>query len=206
MACDDALMTAPTMSEKPNSARAFYIPAIVFFVIAGIMAMMLTREGRDVAALPSALIGQLAPQTSLPAIAEITRADGTAMPGIEPSLFEDKITLVNVWASWCAPCREEHPFLMALSEDPRLQIIGLNQRDRPANAAQFLKDLGNPYDAVGADSNGRASIEWGVYGVPETFLVGPEGIIHYKHTGPFNADIIVRALMPEIEKLASALQ
>ena len=162
---------------------------------------MLTQEGRDTSALPSALIGLAAPQTPLPLVPGILDSDGEQISGLEPENLLGKISLVNVWASWCAPCREEHPHLMALAEDERIQIIGMNHKDKAENAAQFLSSLGNPYDLIGADSNGRASIEWGVYGVPETFLVGPDATIVYKHTGPLSTEIVTQDLMPEIDKL-----
>lgn len=190
-------------AKKPRTAWGMFLPAVAFFALVIVFAMMLSREGRDTSALPSALIGRSAPLTPLPPIQGLNDADGVPLPGLEPDQLRGKISLVNVWASWCAPCRQEHPYLMALSEDPRLQIVGLNHKDKSENAVQFLTALGNPYDLVGADNNGRASIEWGVYGVPETFLVGPDATIRYKHTGPLTPEIIERELMPEITKLAN---
>ncbi len=188
-------------SNGPRKALGVFLPAVGFFLIVVVFAVMLTQEGRDTSALPSALIGLSAPQTSLPPVPGIVDADGEQVAGFEPAKLSGNISLVNVWASWCAPCREEHPLLMALAQDARLQIIGMNHKDKAENAAQFLSSLGNPYDLIGADINGRASIEWGVYGVPETFLVGPDGTVVFKHTGPLSEEIITQELMPEIDKL-----
>jgi cytochrome c biogenesis protein CcmG/thiol:disulfide interchange protein DsbE len=157
--------TATTL--RPRRLLVF-LPVIVFLVLAGLFLIQLT-SGRDVAEIPSALIGQPAPQTSLPPL------EGVSLPGLDSKDFAGKVTLVNVWASWCAPCREEHPLLLALSQDKRFSIAGLNYKDAPENARRFLGSLGNPYAAIGVDSAGRAAIDWGVYGVPETFLVGKDG-------------------------------
>ena len=190
------------IAKTPRIAWGVFVPALAFFALVIVFAIMLTQEGRDTSALPSALIGRAAPTTPLPPVPGLIDANGLPLPGLEQGQFVGKISLVNVWASWCAPCRAEHPYLMDLSEDPRLQIVGLNHKDKSENAVQFLSTLGNPYDLVGADGNGRASIEWGVYGVPETFLVGPDAMIRYKHTGPLTPEIIERDLMPEVLKLA----
>ena len=107
------------------------------------------------------------------------------MPGLsDADLKAGQVTVVNIWASWCAPCRVEHPTLMDLSKDPSIRVVGVNYKDNPENARRFLGQLGNPYAAVGADTAGRAAIDWGVYGVPETFIVGADGTIRHKHIGP----------------------
>ncbi|MCV0379700.1 DsbE family thiol:disulfide interchange protein [Nitratireductor sp.] len=182
--------------EKSNRSRRllFLLPLLVFLALAAVFLMQLF-SGRDTSLVPSALIGRDAPQTDLPPL------EGMSLPGLSSDAFAGKITLVNVWGSWCLPCRQEHPLLMELARDGRLVIAGLNYKDKPENARRFLGDLGNPYDAIGVDQNGRAAIDWGVYGVPETFLVGPEGRIRYKHVGPFTPESVQNDLMPEIEKL-----
>ena len=126
-----------------------------------------------------------------------------SLPGLDTSRFGGKVTLVNVWASWCAPCRQEHPLLMALADNPDLAIAGLNYKDRPENARRFLGELGNPFDAIGVDDSGRAAINWGVYGVPASFLVGRDGRILWKHVGPFSEESIRDGLMPQLEKALS---
>ncbi|MBN7761147.1 DsbE family thiol:disulfide interchange protein [Nitratireductor aquibiodomus] len=182
--------------EKSNRSRRllFLLPLLVFLALAAVFLMQLF-SGRDTSLVPSALIGRDAPQTDLPPL------EGMSLPGLSSNAFAGRITLVNVWGSWCLPCRQEHPLLMELARDGRFVIAGLNYKDKPENARRFLGDLGNPYDAIGVDQNGRAAIDWGVYGVPETFLVGPEGRIRYKHVGPFTPESVQNDLMPEIEKL-----
>lgn len=188
-------MSLPTETSQPKTGRRWLavLPFAVFMALAGVFLFQLV-SGREASVVPSALIGAQAPQTVLPPL------EGTGLPGFDPSRFAGKVTLVNVWASWCAPCRQEHPLLMQLAADARIEIAGLNYKDRPENARRFLGELGNPYSAIGTDSTGRAAIEWGVYGVPETFLVGPDGTILYKHVGPFTAEVVSGALLPEIEK------
>ena len=169
------------------------LPLLLFLALSAVFLMQLF-SGKDTSLVPSALIGRSAPQTDLPPL------EGMNLPGLSSDAFSGRVTLVNVWGSWCLPCRQEHPLLMQLATDKRVVIAGLNYKDKPENARRFLGDLGNPYDAIGVDQNGRAAIDWGVYGVPETFLVGPDGTIRYKHVGPFTPESIRESLMPEIEK------
>lgn len=190
-------MTVETGAARSSRKWLTLLPLLLFMALAGVFLAQLL-SGRDTSVVPSALIGQPAPQTPLSPL------EGTGLPGFEASQFEGKLTLVNVWASWCGPCRQEHPFLMQLAQDERIEIAGLNYKDRPENARRFLGELGNPYSAIGVDDSGRAAIEWGVYGVPETFLVGPDGRILYKHVGPFTAAIVTSRLLPEIEKALAA--
>jgi cytochrome c biogenesis protein CcmG/thiol:disulfide interchange protein DsbE len=187
-------------ATRPRPRRVLVIvPLVLFFGLAALFLVQL-ESGRDVSAIPSALIGQPAPETSLPPL------DGMTLPGIESRTFTGKVTLVNVWASWCAPCREEHPALLALSKDRRFGIAGLNYKDKPENARRFLGNLGNPFQAIGVDEAGRAAIDWGVYGVPETFLVGKDGKVIYKHVGPLTEQAVLEKLLPEIEKALAASQ
>jgi cytochrome c biogenesis protein CcmG/thiol:disulfide interchange protein DsbE len=181
--------------QRPASRRRWLalLPVVLFLLLAGAFLAQLL-SGRDSAVVPSALIGATAPETVLPPL------EGMELPGLDTSAFDGGVTLVNVWASWCAPCRQEHPLLMALAADERVSIVGLNYKDRADNARRFLGELGNPYRAIGTDDTGRAAIDWGVYGVPETFLVGPDGTILYKHVGPFTAQSMRDELMPRIER------
>ena len=122
------------------------------------------------------------------------------MPGLNGAEFAGNVTLVNVWASWCVPCHDEVPLLDELAKDKRIRLVGINYKDQPDNARRFIGRYGNPFAAIGADPNGRAAIEWGVYGVPETFLVGRDGRIAYKLVGPITEDNLKAVVMPAIEK------
>ncbi|MFV0473852.1 MAG: DsbE family thiol:disulfide interchange protein [Pikeienuella sp.] len=180
------------MSEERSGAARFlrFLPMLGFVAVAGVFWFGLARE--DAGDLPSTLIDRPAPMTDLPPLL----AD---KPGFEAAaLGEGGVKLVNVWASWCGPCRIEHPFLMKLAE-AGVDIRGLNYKDKPDQAKAFLTDLGDPYSAIGADESGRAGIEWGVYGVPETFVINAEGRIVYKHVGPIQNDDLERKIMPAIE-------
>jgi cytochrome c biogenesis protein CcmG, thiol:disulfide interchange protein DsbE len=173
------------------------LPLAIFLAL---LALLLFRLGAgDPSRLPSALIGKAAPAVALPPLANVAR-DGAAVPGLEPKLFAGRVTIVNVWASWCAPCRDEHPFLMKLAGDRRLSLVGINYKDEAENARRFLERHGNPYGAIGVDSNGRGAIEWGVYGVPETFIVGRDGKIAYKQIGPIADEGTFRRFVAEIER------
>ncbi|MGH6859201.1 MAG: DsbE family thiol:disulfide interchange protein [Phyllobacterium sp.] len=184
-------------APRRRSSRLVFLPLLLFAALAAIFAFQLA-SGRDESVIPSALIGKPAPATPLPAVDGL-RKEGQPIPGIDPAGFKGQVTLVNIFGSWCVPCRTEHPLLMKLAQDRRFRLAGLNYKDKNENVLRFLDELGNPYAAVGADINGRAAIEWGVYGVPETFLVGRDGIIAYKHVGPFTEASIRDELMPAIE-------
>ncbi|MER9424302.1 DsbE family thiol:disulfide interchange protein [Mesorhizobium sp. M0317] len=189
-----------TESETPASPRRRLIvlmPLLVFLGLAGLFLSQLL-SGRDEAAVPSALIGLPAPQTNLPAL------EGSNLPGLDSKAFAGKVTLVNVFASWCAPCREEHPVLLQLSQDKRFVMAALNYKDQAQNARRFLGDLGNPFQAIGVDEAGRTAIDWGVYGVPETFVIGKDGKIAYKHVGPLTGESARDLLLPQIEKALAA--
>ena len=176
------------------------LPLAVFLALA---ALFLYRLGSgDPSRIPSALIGHPVPQTDLPPVAGLTR-DGRQLPGVTNATFAGKVTLVNVWASWCVPCADEVPFLDRLSKDKRIQLVGINYKDAPDNARRFLNRYGNPFVAVGVDASGRTSIDWGVYGVPETYLIGRDGTIAYKLVGPVTADNLAKQLEPEIAKAAA---
>jgi cytochrome c biogenesis protein CcmG/thiol:disulfide interchange protein DsbE len=177
------------------------LPLILFLALA---ALFLYRLGAgDPSRIPSALIGREAPQTNLPAVAGLVQ-DGKPIPGIDGADFKGNITLVNVWASWCVPCHDEVPQLETLAKDKRIRLVGINYKDQPDNARRFIGRYGNPFAAVGADPNGRAAIEWGVYGVPETFVVGRDGRIAHKLVGPITEQNLKAVLMPAIEKALAA--
>jgi len=174
-----------------------FIPLVLFL---GLAALFLIRLGAgDISRIPSVLIGHPAPTTVLPGVAGLER-NGKPVPGLETDSFKGAVTVLNVWASWCVPCRDEAPLLLALARDPRVRILGINYKDSAENARRFLARYGNPYVGNGADLNGRASIEWGVYGVPETFVVGRDGRIAYKLIGPIEPVNLEKVLKPEIEK------
>lgn len=188
----------------PRKSLARYalplIPLVIFLGFAGVAGKMLYDQdvnGRDVSAIPSALIGRQAPSLALPPL------EGSNTAALTTAAIDGKLTLVNVFASWCVPCRQEHPILKELANDSRLTIVGINYKDRNDNALRFLGELGNPYKAIGIDPNGKAAIDWGVYGIPESYLVAPDGTILYKRVGPFDARSLTQDLMPAIEKASA---
>ena len=177
------------------------VPLIVFLGL--VMLFLIRLFAGDPSHIPSALIGHPAPQTDLPPVAGLDR-NGAAVPGIDPASFKNAVTVVNVWASWCVPCHDEAPLLMQIAGDSRVRVVGINYKDEPENARRFLGRYGNPFAAAGADRSGRAAIEWGVYGVPETFIVGRDARIAYKLVGPITPDNLNAVLKPEIEKALAA--
>jgi cytochrome c biogenesis protein CcmG, thiol:disulfide interchange protein DsbE len=195
------------MSETSNDAArptSRWLMALPLIAFAALAALFWFRLGSgDPSRIPSALIGRPAPQTALSALEGLVN-NGAHVPGLDPSAFRGKVSIVNVWASWCVPCHDEAPLLTELSQDKRMQIVGINYKDSPENARRFLGRYGNPFGMVGVDANGRASIEWGVYGVPETFIVGREGKIVYKLVGPLTPDNLDTVLRAEIDKALKA--
>ena len=177
------------------------LPLIAFAALAALFWFRL-GDG-DPSRIPSALIGHPAPQTALPPLVGLVN-NGAQVPGLDPAALKGKVSVVNVWASWCVPCHDEAPLLTGLAQDKRLQIVGINYKDSPDNARRFLGRYGNPFGIVGVDGNGRAAIEWGVYGVPETFIVGREGTIVYKMVGPVTPENFDSVLKPEIDKALKA--
>lgn len=192
-------MSEPSTTTASPPRRTFLV-ALPLIAFLGLAALFWFRLGSgDPSKIPSALIGRPAPQTVLPQL-EGLQADGAQVPGLDPAGFKGKVSLVNVWASWCVPCHDEAPLLTELAKDKRFQLVGINYKDAADNARRFLGRYGNPFGSVGVDSNGRASIEWGVYGVPETFVVGRQGTIVYKLVGPITPSNLQTVLMPELEK------
>lgn len=172
----------------------FALPLILLVALVSIFALSIDR---DSSLVRSVLIDKPVPQFSLPPV------EGLDVPGFDAAALTGQPTLVNVFASWCLPCRDEHPLLETLKAQTGVRMYGLNHSDAPENAVAFLSELGNPYDAVGADRDRRVSIDWGVYGVPETFLVDANGVIVYKHVGPLSLQAIEDELVPALEALGS---
>lgn len=199
-------MSHLTNADAASPKRRSWLVVLPVLVFAGLALLFWLRLGdTDISRIPSALIGQPAPNTPLPALEGLSR-NGVAIPGLDPAMFQGRVSVVNVWASWCVPCHDEAPLLMTLAEDKRIQLIGINYKDKADNARRFLGRYGNPFAAVGVDANGRAAIEWGVYGVPETFVVGRNGKIAYKLVGPITPDNLDKVLKVEIGKALAAPQ
>jgi cytochrome c biogenesis protein CcmG/thiol:disulfide interchange protein DsbE len=166
------------------------LPPLIFLVFAAVAYVGLRRDNPN--ELPSAFIGRAAPTL---ASTVALRADP---PPTDADLRAPGVKLVNFWASWCGPCRVEHPILTELSAEG-VPIIGINYKDEPEKALRFMSELGDPYAAVGADASGRTGLEWGIYGVPETFLIAEDGTILLRHPGPLTADIVARSIRPTLE-------
>ncbi|MES1991504.1 MAG: DsbE family thiol:disulfide interchange protein [Pseudomonadota bacterium] len=172
------------------------IPAVVFLVVAGLFLVAVFRG--DSSLVPSPLIGRNVPVFSLPAI------EGTGLSGFaNEDLGGGKPVIVNVWASWCVPCRDEHAILSALKGKTDVAIFGLNYKDTGEGARQFLVELGNPFTRLGADESGRVGIDWGVYGVPETYIVDGKERIVYKHVGPLTMQIVDDEILPALRAAAA---
>jgi len=190
--------------DDRGTGRRRLLVLVPLALFAGLAALFLVGLfSGDPSILPSPLIGHPAPPTTLPPVAGLER-DGAQLPGLDPAQFKGAVTVVNVWASWCVPCRDEAPLLMQLAKDQRFRLVGINYKDTAENAQRFAARFGNPFAAAGADDSGRAGIEWGVYGVPETFVVGRNGKIAYKLVGPITADNLDTVLMPQIDKALTA--
>lgn len=195
------MSTETPSAPQPRRSWLVALPLIVFALLAGLFWFRLGSG--DPSRIPSALIGHPAPQTALPALQGLT-VDGAQVPGLDPTSFKGQVSVVNVWASWCVPCHDEAPLLLQLAQDKRIRLVGINYKDADDNARRFLGRYGNPFNAVGVDANGRAAIEWGVYGVPETFVIGRDGTIVYKLIGPITPDNLKGVLKTEIDKALNA--
>ncbi len=169
----------------------FLVPLALFVALAGFLAVGLNRNPREV---PSPLIGKPAPDFAMPTLHDpqrtMTRAD-----------MRGKVWLLNVWASWCVACREEHPLLVAYAKTKRVPIIGLNYKDTRDAGKRWLNALGNPYDDSLFDEAGRLGLDFGVYGVPETFLIDKQGLIRFKHVGPLTDSIVKEKIEPLLKAL-----
>ena len=191
------MSAADETPRKPRRNFLVALPLVGFLALAALFYVGLGAG--DPSRLPSALIGKPVPPTELPPVPGL-EVNGKAVPGLSNATFAGSVSLVNVWASWCVPCHDEAPLLEALGKDKRIKLLGINYKDAPDNARRFLNRYGNPFVATGRDENGRTSIDWGVYGVPETFLIGRDGRIAYKLIGPITAENLKVTLMPHIEK------
>jgi cytochrome c biogenesis protein CcmG/thiol:disulfide interchange protein DsbE len=192
----------PESPSRPTISRLRLLLVglpLVFFLALAVLFYIRLGAG-DASRLPSPLIGKNSPEFSLPAL------EGANVPGLSSAdLKKSGVTLVNIFASWCVPCREEHRVLNRLIArrdllDKGVRLVGINYKDEPQNALKFLKEGQNPYSQIGVDANGRAAIDWGVYGVPETFVVRADGVIAYKFIGPLTDKSIEETLLPQIEK------
>jgi cytochrome c biogenesis protein CcmG/thiol:disulfide interchange protein DsbE len=191
---------AVSAAERPARRRLLILaPLLLFAAMAMMFAFALTKG--DPSKLPSALIGKPAPPLALTAI-EGLQDGARAVPLLtSDTLRQGEVTVVNFWASWCGPCVDEHPLLVELAQRTGVRLVGINYKDAAANARRFLGRYGNPFTAIGADTTGRTAIEWGVYGMPETFIVDKEGRIAFKHVGPLTPDAIQRNVLPTLAKL-----
>ncbi|MBI4294302.1 MAG: DsbE family thiol:disulfide interchange protein [Betaproteobacteria bacterium] len=187
---DDVLMNAARAPGK-GLRLVGYVPLFVFLVMGVFLGIGLTLNPREV---PSPLIGKPVPEFSLPPV------KGRAL-GLASADLKGEVSLVNVFASWCVACREEHPILMQLSRSGTVPIHGLNYKDKPNDAEAWLNELGDPYKRTGADISGRVAIDWGVYGVPETFVIDRNGYIAHKHIGPISPKALNETILPLIKKL-----
>ncbi|MEQ8932095.1 MAG: DsbE family thiol:disulfide interchange protein [Nitratireductor sp.] len=180
----------PTVPMRRRNVLAF-MPLAVAAVLGVVLAWGLTR---DPSTLPSTLIGKPVPAFELPPVKGRTL-------GLSSTDLKGEVSLVNVFASWCVACRAEHPLFMKLAAQGTVPLHGLNYKDQPDDAAQWLDSLGDPYTRTGADISGRVAIDWGVYGVPETFVVSADGRVAYKHIGPVNEEVLTRTILPIVEQL-----
>ena len=167
-------------------ALKFLLPLIVFLGITGLFYSTLDRNTRLV---PSPLINKAAPEFSLPALSD-------AQSILSPATFKGKPWILNIWASWCRECRIEHPLFNQMAHQYDFEIVGLNYKDQLDDAKQWLQQFGDPFSTTIFDQQGTAGLDWGVYGVPETFLIDPNGIIRYKHVGPINPQIVQEVIVP----------
>lgn len=179
---------------RPGRNLLMVVPPLLFMAFAAVAYVGLRRENPQ--ELPSALIGRPAPEINRTVA---LRADPAPT---DADLRGPGVKLVNFWASWCGPCRAEHPLLSALAAEG-VPVIGVNYKDTPDKALKFLSELGDPYAKIGADTTGRTGIDWGTYGVPETFVVGPDGTILLRFPGPLDPGVIRKRIRPAIEKASA---
>jgi cytochrome c biogenesis protein CcmG/thiol:disulfide interchange protein DsbE len=189
---NESNLTATAPTDPLKRRRLLYLlPLSIFVLLASVLSWAFRH---DLQQLPSALINKPVPEFALPPVQG--RRQGLASADLK-----GEASLVNVFASWCVPCREEHPLFLRLRREGVMPIHGINYKDRPADAAKWLDTLGDPYTRTGADLDGRVAIEWGVYGVPETFVVSADGRIAYKHIGPLTQKVLDVTILPLVRQL-----
>ncbi len=187
-------------ADSPGKRSRLWLVLMPVVVFAGLALLFWKGLSGTPNQIPSALINKPVPDFVLNPV------DGMNLPGFaDTDLKKGKVTVINVWASWCAPCRIEHPLLSELAKRPDITLYGMNYKDEPQNAVEFLNTLGQPFAAVGMDRDGRTAIDFGVYGVPETFIVDGQGMIRYKHIGPLTEESIAGEMAREIEKAKTPL-
>ena len=169
----------------------FFLPLAGFAVLALLLGVGLGLKPREV---PSPFIGKPAPAFSLPQLHQPQQQ-------LAPGDMQGQVWLLNVWASWCAPCRDEHPLLVTAARERQVPIVGLNYKDDPRNAQEWLRKLGDPYVGIGVDASGRVGIDYGVYGVPETFVIDKAGVVRFKHIGPMTPQVWERDVLPLVKRL-----
>jgi cytochrome c biogenesis protein CcmG, thiol:disulfide interchange protein DsbE len=180
---------------RPMKRALYLLPAILFLVLAGYFGLAL-RSGRDPSLLPSALIDKPAP--------DFTLAGFDGAPGLSLAALKGQVALVNFFASWCVPCRAEQPLLMRLADQEHVPVYGIAYKDKPADAKHFLDQLGDPYRQIGLDESGRTAIDFGVYGVPETYLIDKSGHIRFRFVGPITAEALEHELLPRLKRLGAS--
>ena len=183
---------AETKSARGGLSRVLLFLPLVVAATLGVLFYKGLQDHDDT--LPSALIGQPAPEFALPPL-------GGQGEGFSTADLKGEVSLVNFWASWCAPCRVEMPVFLELAQSDAVRIFGVNYKDDPEAASAFLRDLGNPFARLGSDTTGRVGLDWGVYGMPETFVVDAQGQIAYRHVGPFDAQTFEKEILPIIQRL-----
>ena len=169
----------------------FLVPLVLFAALAWFLYAGLSLNPREV---PSPLIGKPAPAFALPRLDDPTQT-------VKREDLLGKVWVMNVWASWCAPCREEHPLVVAFARERKVPVIGLNYKDRPGDARTWLERLGNPYAATLIDFDGKVGIDFGVYGVPETFVIDAQGVVRFKHVGVLTRQVISQKIEPLLKEL-----
>ena len=195
--------SSPPVAAVPAARRSGWLLAPVVIFVGLVLVFAFALQKGDPSKLPSALVGRPAPTLELAPLEGLVRDGGLGVPGLKSGMLATgKVSIVNFWASWCAPCVQEHPLLIRLAERGDVSLYGVNYKDLAANARRFLGRYGNPFAAVGIDANGRAAVDWGVTGMPETFIVDGRGVIVFKHVGPITPAALEERIIPAILAVA----